>query len=465
MVRFVAVIDLGKTNSKVALVDTINSIEVQVIKQPTPESLDSPYLSMNTDAIEEFILNSLRELSSQHTIDAITVTTHGATAALINESGQLAMPVVDYEFLEIDELREEYEHHRPEFSDSGSPSLPGGLNIGAQLFWQQKKHHAQFQKAHTVLTWPQYWVFKLTGNRHNDVTSLGCHTDLYEPYKRQYSSLTKHQNWQALMPPTKRSGEISGNLIETVANKIGLPPSLPVHTGIHDSNASLVPHLVNQPAPFSVVSTGTWFISMAIGGKSVELDETKDTLINVNAYDECVPSARFMGGRERETFHTQAAPSEQAMNTLLDHPEPMPLLMPSAVQNTGPYPNAKQQWVGSSLAGDLETQSCATTLYLALMTHECLLLIGACGPTFIEGPLSHDPYYAKMLAVVSNRPVQLSNAQTGTSVGAAMLINAPKNPPIYTEVIVNNKERLKLAQYAKLWKRQLNNHCAKPQAI
>lgn len=71
------------------------------------------------------------------------------------------------------------------------------------------------------------------------------------------------------------------------------------YTGIHDSNASLVPHLIAQTAPFTVLSTGTWFIAMAIGGDETVLDESKNTLINVNAFGDPVPSALFMGGRDR----------------------------------------------------------------------------------------------------------------------------------------------------------------------
>ena len=72
---------------------------------------------------------------------------------------------------------------------------------------------------------------------------------------------------------------------------------MPVFCGIHDSNASLLPHVLTRPAPFSVVSTGTWVVIMAIGARKVALDEARDTLINVNALGDPVPSARFMGGR------------------------------------------------------------------------------------------------------------------------------------------------------------------------
>ncbi|MBX2886510.1 MAG: hypothetical protein KTR32_41530, partial [Granulosicoccus sp.] len=167
MIRYVAVIDLGKTNSKVALVDTNEAKEICVIKQPTAVNSDSVepdfYPALDHVAIREFVLESLAELSSMHALEAITVTTHGATVALIDAAGELAMPVLDYEYQSVDDTRTEYDKFRPDFSETGSPALPGGLNIGAQLFWQQRHHPELFLKVHTILTWPQYWIYMLTG--------------------------------------------------------------------------------------------------------------------------------------------------------------------------------------------------------------------------------------------------------------------------------------------------------------
>ncbi len=458
VVRFVAVIDLGKTNSKVALVDTLECVEITVIKQPAAVSSESLYPSLDHHAIEVFVIDALQALSSTHSIDAITVTTHGATAALLTESGQLAMPVMDYEFTDIDQLRDEYEQHRPSFAETGSPSLPGGLNIGAQLFWQQRNHARRFEQCSTVLTWPQYWVHRLTGQQHNDVTSLGCHTDLYKPNQQQYSSLVIDQKWLARMPPTRHSGQLSATITEVFANDSGLSPTIPVFTGIHDSNASLVPHLITHTAPFSVVSTGTWFITMAIGGNNTQLDEHRDTLINVNARGESVPSARFMGGRERDLLQVTEPASEKAMAKLLDCADTAAMLMPSVVADTGPYPNATHQWLGTNAETDSSIKVCAVTLYLALMTHECLLLIGADGPTFIEGPLAQDQQFAQILAAVSKRPVFISESETGTTIGAAMLISPPAKPPNYTRVVVDAAKRDKLDHYARRWKQQLAKH-------
>lgn len=457
MPRFVAVIDLGKTNSKVALVDTFLALEIRVIKRITPASPDTLYPSLDHLATEAFMVESVRLLAETYDIDAIIVTTHGATVALIDGAGQLALPILDYEFKGVDETLAAYTRFKPPFSETGSPSLPGGLNIGAQLFWQQSTFSKQFANVETILTWPQYWTFILTGERCNDLTSLGCHTDLYEPDNQRYSTLPEKMNWRTLLPPTRHSGQFAGTLLSSVAKRLDLPASTPVYTGIHDSNASLVPHLLMQTPPLSVVSTGTWFVIMAMGVKSPYLDEARDTLLNVNARGQSVSSARFMGGRERELLNVSSSIGEKSVDELLNCTDGSLFLMPSIVPDTGPYPTAVRRWIGRPGVG-VERYNCAVAFYLALMTHECMHLVGSRGTTFIEGPLAHDRQYAQMLAAISDRPVMISSSQTGTSVGAAMLISTPHKPTDYATITMDPHRRDKLRKYAMLWQEHLRNH-------
>src|SRR5262245_12990519 len=97
MTGHVAVIDIGKTNAKVALVEMRDFTEVAVRTRPNTVLTGEPYPHYDTDGIWAFILASLAELNREHSIDAVTAITHGASAALIDAGGALAMPVLDYE--------------------------------------------------------------------------------------------------------------------------------------------------------------------------------------------------------------------------------------------------------------------------------------------------------------------------------------------------------------------------------
>ena len=433
--------------------------------QPAQTRQTDGYTSLDSDAIEAFIKSSLRKLARFHQLDAITVTTHAATAGLVDINGQLALPVMDYEFQGVDDLSEQYNAARPDFSETGSPRLPGGLNLGAQLFWQQQFLPERFACARYMLTWPQYWVQRLCGAYYNDVTSLGAHTDLYAPHARQFSSLVASQLWSELMPPLANSGDSLGNLTEPWCNATGLAPTTTVHTGIHDSNASLVPHLLGADGAFSVISTGTWIICMSVGGRSVPLDESRDCLFNVNAWGDPVSSARFMGGRERELILQQESSTQATMDQteafehlLATEPSSQALLMPTVVQQAGPYPEASWCWLKSEATCCPAQRACCISLYLALMSADCLSRIGSEGPIHVEGPSAHDAVFTAMLMAITGRPVMVSQAETGTSVGAAMLVTRPLQLPENRAIKLSPDKQRWLQSYAQCWRQALEEH-------
>ncbi len=76
---------------------------------------------------------------------------------------------------------------------------------------------------------------------------------------------------------------------------------------------------------------------MAVGGIKVALDPGRDTLINVNALGDPVPSARFMGGREFELVnqgHPTSATATDVGRVLAENI----LLLPAIEPRTGPFP-------------------------------------------------------------------------------------------------------------------------------
>ncbi|MEO7223391.1 MAG: FGGY family carbohydrate kinase, partial [Devosia sp.] len=338
----IAVIDIGKTNAKVALVDLVRLAETEVRKTPNDVVHDGLYPHYDVERLWNFILDSLRELGRTATIDAISITTHGATAALVDEAGDLALPILDYEHTGPDALAADYDRVRPPFDETGSPRLPVGLNLGAQLYWQQRSFPAEWVKTRSILMYPQYWAMRLTGNRAGEATSLGCHTDLWSPHRRALSPMVLRLGWSPLFPPIVPASNRLGRLLPEIAARTGLPPTTVVHVGIHDSNASLLPHLLSRQAPFSVLSTGTWVIALAVGAQPMPLDPARDTLINVNALGSPTPSARFMGGREN-TLLGEGLPdaTPEAIEAVLKSGL---MYLPAAQQGSGPFPHATGHW-------------------------------------------------------------------------------------------------------------------------
>lgn len=443
----VAVIDFGKTNVKVALVDTAAGREIDVRKIPNVVRPGPPYPHYDTDRHWSFLLDALRAFGAAHRIGAISITTHGATAALVDAKGDLALPILDYEHPGPETLSAEYDDVRPPFEETGSPRLALGLNLGAQLFWQFRVFEAARSTAH-ILTYPQYWAFRLSGVMASEATSMGCHTDLWSPHGRTFSGLVDRMGWAGMFPPLRPAADRLGPLRPEVAEATDLDPATPILCGIHDSNASLYPHLLARDGAFSVVSTGTWVICMAIRGAVVTLDPERDTLINVDALGEPVPSARFMGGREYEIIRAGA----EANVTDKDRRRVLSdgiMLLPAVEPATGPFRGRESGW--TEAPGSEGERALALSWYLALMTGTCLTMIGAKGPVVVEGPFAANGDYLEMLAACTSRSVvPASGALTGTSIGAALLADASVEPSGGRPIPAADP---KLGAYAAAWRR------------
>lgn len=448
--RHIAVIDIGKTNAKLALVDLPNLTELAVLTRPNIVLQDEPWPRFDVDGHWAFLLDALSQFHKEYGIDAISVTTHGACAALLTRDGQLAAPILDYEHTYSAEAAEGYAAIKPDFVGTGSPALAGGLNVGAQLHWQFAQDPALRARTAQIVTYPQYWGHRLTGMTATDVTSIGCHTDLWLPRDGRFSDLPVQLGIVDKIAPVRKPTDILGTILPEIAHRTGLPADTTVSVGIHDSNASLYPHLLTQDGAFSVVSTGTWVITMSVGGTDVALDPQRDTLMNVDARGAPVPSARFMGGREYELIQQghKTPPTDDDVERVLDASI---MLLPAVEPQTGPFAGRNMRWTPIEPEIGSGARSAALSFYLALMTDTCLRLTGAQGPTIVEGPFARNIEFTAMLAASNGREVLTSDAATGTSIGAALLFEREANlaKPVPA---TSDYEMGKLRQYANLWR-------------
>ncbi|MBT9386206.1 FGGY-family carbohydrate kinase [Pseudooceanicola sp. CBS1P-1] len=443
--RHIAVIDVGKTNAKLALVEAATLREIAVVTRPNRVLAGPPWPHFDLEGHWAFFLEHLAAFQGAHGIDAISVTTHGAAAVLLEEDGALAAPMLDYEHPGPDTLAAAYDAIRPAFGQTGSPRLPLGLNLGAQLFWQFETCPGLRERTAHVLTYPQYWGYRLTGKMATDVTSLGCHTDLWEPETAQFSTLVERLGLAGKIAPAHRSSDMLGRLDAAIAARTGLSPEVPVVCGIHDSNASLYPHVLSQRGAFSVVSTGTWVVAMAMGGSPAALDPARDTLVNVNALGQPVPSARFMGGRAYEVIRdgSTATPTDADRAEVLSGVA----LLPSVTPDSGPFQGRRHGWTRSPATEG--AKMLALSWYLALVTDTCLTLVGAEGPVIVEGPFGRNADYTGMLACLRPEGVRVATSATGTSIGAALLFEDRRSGD--TRAIAPPADAEALRAYAARW--------------
>jgi len=415
------VLDIGKTNAKLTLIDSAGRT---LAERRTPNTVrrDGPYPHHDTERLWGWMLGELRELSKHAQVSAIVPVTHGATAALVDDAG-LVLPVPDYEHVPGDATdAARYESLRPAFEESGSPQLPAGLNLGRQLDWLQARFPAEFARARHVLMYPQYWAWRLCGVAASEVTSLGCHTDLWRPRVGRWSSLVERLGWEKLFPQRRDAWARLGTLRPELAADTGLPVDCEIVCGIHDSNASLLRHLLTlqQSGPCTVLSTGTWVIAAALGSATRPLVEAQDMLANCNVFGEAVPCMRFMGGREFGAI-AGTQPASFGLNELQRLIAQRTLALPCHAETGGPFAGQAGRIHGPAPVTPAERAALAT-LYVVLMTDHCLAALGASGRVVVEGAFTANAWFGPLLAgLAEGRDVTVSDDSSGTTCGAWLL--------------------------------------------
>jgi sugar (pentulose or hexulose) kinase len=416
----VLVMDVGKTRSKLTLMDRRGAVLGARSRDNDTPVADGRRV-LDVDGIWSWMTGAAGELARLAHIAAIVPVGHGAAAALI-EGGRLAAPVLDYEVEPPAPIVAAYAPLRGSFADTCSPKLPLGLNLGLQLFWQEQLYPHLWPRRAQAALWPQFWAWKLCGELACEVTSLGCHTDLWRPYAHDFSDLARGRGWAQRLGPLTPSGAVLGPVRGDFAEQTGLPPDCAVLCGVHDSNASL--HAVRgfdelAGGAFSLVSTGTWFVAFQAGGEPARLDAARDTLANVDVAGVPVPSARFMGGRE---FAAIVGGDFAAAGSLGE----AEALVRRGVTTTpsfasgGPFPSAHGRIIGE--VGSAGEHAALASLHLALMTHASLDLIGSSGPIVIEGRFADDAVLGQVLAALRpSQPVFACPSGDGVALGAARL--------------------------------------------
>ena len=298
----IAVLDIGKTHAKVILFDAIALKELAVFQSNNNILQDSLYPHFDVESLKAFIIRSLSELSKKFSVDSIFTSTHGACMALMSK-GKLALPVLDYEFQGPNQIKQEYDKIRPSFSKTGSPRMEAGLNLGAQLYWQNKFFSDDFAKVDQILFWPQFWSYWLSGIAASEISYASSHSDLWDIRQEKFIDLNTYGIDTNIKYPTLRSAAtILGPLRKDLAHETGLPKNVPVYCGAHDSSLALVSASLNQPLPCTILSTGTWVTLFALGSNQTDIPEQPGLMISCDCFGSLVPNFRFPAGKIYENL-------------------------------------------------------------------------------------------------------------------------------------------------------------------
>ncbi len=419
------VADFGKTNAKL----TLWSPEGECLARETRANavqVPGAYLPLDIVGITDWLVQTLQKFAG-HPVQAIIPVAHGAAVAGVR-GDRLAFAPPDYEWELPAEMLNDYRKQRDAFAVTGSPAFPMGLNIGSQLHYLESLGALD---GAVLMPYAQYWAWLLSGAATSEVTSLGCHSDLWCPAAQDWSPMAKARGWGSQFAPLVRAGDVIGTLRPDLAAQTGLSPAVRIHAGLHDSNAALVAargfhEIAEQEA--TVLSTGTWFVSMRSPQEPVDLSglpETRDCLVNVDVAGRPVPSARYMGGRELERLG--AVIDVPGIEGLAEALASGAMILPAMVPDCGPFPEARGSWINEP--ADAAPWRAAAALYAAMMAKTSLDLISAKGTLLIEGRFARSDLFTRALASLSlETQVYTASAEADVSFGALRVIDPAIRP-------------------------------------
>lgn len=442
---------MGKTHSRLALYARDGSL-VRRLSRSNERPPAAPWQPLDSAANRDWLIASLADFAD-YPVEAIIPVAHGAAVAALRE-GTPAFAPIDYEWPIPDAVMADYRQGRDGFAVTGSPAFPGGLNMGSQLHYLDSKGHLE---GVTLLPYAQYWAWMLSRVAASEVTSLGCHSDLWQPGARDFSPMARRRGWAGQFAPLVHAGSVIGTLRPDIARLTGLAETVRVHAGLHDSNAALLaarafPEIAGQEA--TVLSTGTWFVAMRTPGEPVDLaalPEARDCLVNVDVDGQPVPSARFMGGREIELLGARIDVGRTA--GLSEALASGAMVLPSLAPGCGPFPADRHRWIAEPQ--DSAVRGAAAALYAALMADAALDLIGAKARLLIEGRFAASELFTRALAALRpDMAVYTAAGEADASFGALRLVwpdLAPRGPLARAVPLAAD-----LNTYRAKWRKQTN---------
>ena len=423
--RGIAVIDAGKTNTKIILFGP-DGRPVAERKVASLNHEGPPYRSIDPAPLIALCQSALPELDAILPIDIVVPCAHGAALACLAGDGSLALPVMDYTVEPPPEIIAGYRRIEPPFEEVFGPLLPMALTHGLQLYWQQQSFAHDFARIKTIVPWIQYVAFCLSGKLVTEISGMACQSHLMDIHSGGPSSLVKRMGWETLFPPLAKAWQPIGSL-RTEFLGTDFRGAAKVLAGVHDSNANYLRYLAGGQKKFTLLSTGTWIIGFDTEAKLDSLIQEKDTVSNTDVFGNRVACCRFFGGREFEVL-SEGAPGEAATMADVQHViNQKTYALPSFTDGGGPVPHSggKGKLIGEKPAS-AEQRASLASLYCALMVSESLDALGSKYDIIVDGPFSKNLVFLAVLAQLrEGQRVLASDLRDGTTAGAACLALMP----------------------------------------
>ncbi|MFI5155862.1 MAG: FGGY-family carbohydrate kinase [Chitinophagales bacterium] len=295
----IGIFDIGKTNKKFLLFDEQYKI-IQEESIQIPELTDEDgFPCENLNALRNWIkqMATAKMTSNQINLVAMNFSAYGASFVLVDEQGNPMTSLYNYLKPFPESLKNQfYQKYGGEelFSQLTASPVLGSLNSGLQLYRLKMERPELFDKVRYALHLPQ-WISSLMNHQFfSDMTSIGCHTGLWNFQKKRY------HDWVELEGIVRKLAPVFPSVYTADMNWEGR--TLITGIGLHDSSAALVPYLLLEEDPFILISSGTWNISLnPFNQTALTVEElASDCLCYLEFRGRPVKASRLFAGQEHE---------------------------------------------------------------------------------------------------------------------------------------------------------------------
>ena len=427
------IFDIGKTNKKVFVFDDHYKIiyeeshRISAIKDEDGDPCD------DLDSLIEWVTETVKKilLLKEYRISAINFSSFGASFVHINELGKPILPLYSYLKPLSPELKSKF------FSDYGgeekisretaSPVLDS-LNSGLQLY-RLKYEKSLTGKPGYSLHLPQFLSYLVTRKVYSDITSIGCHTMLWNFEKHDYHEWVDKEGITKRLAPIYPSSQLLDADRQWGHLKAGV--------GLHDSSSAIIPYLAAFRDPFVLISTGTWSISLNPFNNapltSWELE--KDCLSFLSYKKKQVKASRFFAGKEHDENEKKIAEHfnkrNNYYNSVIFSDEIIGSLKNNSTQDT-----RSEFEPGGSMFGKRDLSSFKSyeeayhqlmmdIIHLQVLSTDLVLHETSIQKIYVDGGFSKNELYMNLLAkAYKDYEVYAASVAQASAIGAALALNS-----------------------------------------
>ncbi|MDF9801150.1 L-fuculokinase [Catalinimonas alkaloidigena] len=446
----IAVYDIGKTNKKLILFDRQYQIIHEESRKFKEITDDDGYPAEDLTRVSQWVKKSFKDIKKRDDLDiqAVNVSAYGASLVHLDDKGFPATHLYNYMKPFPDDLADQFYSTyggREEFSMQTASPVLGMLNSGLQLYWLKYKKPDLFANIKRTLHLPQFFAYLLHKKPFSEITSIGCHTGLWDFRNDRSHDWVYEEKLTSLFPPI-----VSTYSYKMLRSKLR---TIKCGVGIHDSSAALVPYLQGFRDPFMLISTGTWNITLnPFNQDPLTKEELKKDCLNFMDFRGApVKASRAFLGKEHEyqlqriadhfqkdaDYHHHIKLDKETLLGLLgsNHTE-IRKFYPQTMQGTGPMPEYTGPENDLSLFKNFEEAYHQLMLDLvSIQINSLKLAKGETQPEkiFVSGGFCKNQLFLQLLASYNKDiAIYVADLAGASALGAALVMhrhwNRESNP-------------------------------------